>query len=281
MATPAPVRVTTHLVRSRRLHHNLRILRVLAAMDFKLKYSGSALGYLWSVIKPLSLFTILYLVFSRIFRLGGLSQYYPLSLLIGVVLFTFFSEATSLGMFSVVDRASLIGKMAFPRLIIPVSRTIGVAITFMVNLTVVAAFIAWNGIEPRWYWILLVPLLIEFYIFILGVTLILATLFVRLRDISQVWELTAQLIFYATPIIYPVGYLPPGLRTIAFLNPLTQVVQDFRAIVLYDDLEPNLITAADVFGTWGRLLPIGIALGIFVFGLLFYRRQAPWFAERV
>ena len=171
--------------------------------------------------------------------------------------------------------------MAFPRLIIPVSRTIGVAITFAVNLTVIAAFIAWNEIEPRWTWILLVPLLLEFYVFILGLTLILATLFVRLRDVGQVWELTSQLIFYATPIIYPVGYLPPELRTIAFLNPLTQVIQDFRAIVLYDDLEPNIITAADVFGTFGRLVPVAIALGIFAFGLYLYRRESPWFAERV
>lgn len=282
MATPAPARSGAHGDLLHRLRHNLRILHVIAAMDFKLKYAGSALGYVWSVVKPLALFTMLYLVFGRLFNLGAISKYYPLSLLIGIVLFTFFSEATSLGMTSVVERGSLLGKLSFPRLIIPVSRTIGVAITFMVNLTVIGAFVAWNGIEPRWSWVLLLPLLAEFYFFILGLTLILATLFVRLRDIGQVWELLSQLLFYATPILYPVGYLPPEIRTLAFLNPLTQVVQDFRALVLYDDLAPNRITAAEVFhGSGGRLLPLAVAFGTLAVGLYVYRREAPWFAERV
>lgn len=265
-----------------RLRHNLRILHVLAAIDFKLKYAGSALGYVWSVVKPLALFTMLYLVFGRIFDLRSISEYYPLSLLIGIVLFTFFGEATSLGIGSVVERAGLLRKLSFPRLIIPTSRTVGVAITFAVNLTVVAAFVAWNQIPPRWNWILVFPLLVELYIFTLGMTLILATLFVRLRDIGQVWELFSQLLFYATPIIYPIGFLPPWARTVVFLSPLTQVLQDIRAIVLYPDLPANRITAAAVFhSAGGRLIPIVVALGTFVVGFVVFRRQSPWFAERV
>lgn len=281
MATPAPARIAVNATRSRRWQHNLRILRVIAATDFKLKYSGSALGYVWSVIKPLALFTMLYLVFAKLFRLGEISDYYPLALLIGIVLYTFFVDATNLAMSSIVARESLVRKLSFPRLVIPTSLTLAAAITFGVNLIVVGLFVAWNQIPPQLNWLLLVPLLLEFYVFILGLTLILATLFVRLRDIGQVWELATQLVFYGTPIIYPIGFLPEQLRTLAFLNPLTQVVQDFRAIVVYDDLEPNLITAGEVFGTPGRLLPIGIAIGIFGFGLFLYRRQAPWFAERV
>jgi ABC-2 type transport system permease protein len=282
MATPAPVRVTVKRTRSHRLHHNLRILRVLAAMDFKLKYSGSALGYVWSVLKPLSLFTILYLVFSRIFRLGELSQYYPLALLIGIVLYTFFVDATNLGMTSIVSRESLLRKMSFPRLVIPTSMTLAAAITFGVNLVVVGVFVAWNQIPPRLSWVLLVPLLLEFYIFILGVSLILATLFVRFRDIAQIWELATQLILYATPIIYPIGFLPEWARTIAFLNPITQILQDFRAIVLYQDIAPNVITANDAFNSsLGRLIPIGITFVLFGVGLWMFRKQEPWFAERV
>src|SRR5262245_51760739 len=121
MATPAPARMTINATRSSRLRHNLRILRVLAAMDFKLKYSGSALGYVWSVIKPLSIFTVLYLVFAKIFRLGDISEYYPLALLIGIVFYTFLVDATNLAMYSIVSRETLLRKLSFPRLVIPTS----------------------------------------------------------------------------------------------------------------------------------------------------------------
>lgn len=284
MATPTPARMQqgARATRPSRTRHNLRILRVLAAMDFKLKYSGSALGYVWSVIKPLSLFTVLYVVFARIFRLGEISQYYPLALLIGIVLYTFFVDATNLAMTSIVSRETLIRKLSFPKLVIPTSMTLAAAITFGVNLAVVGIFIAWNQIPPRPSWFLLVPLLLELYVFVLGVSLVLATLFVRFRDIGQIWELAAQLILYATPIIYPIGFLPEWARTIAFLNPLTQILQDFRAIVLYQDLEPNLITAADAFhASAGRLIPISITLAIFGLGLWMFKKQEPWFAERV
>src|SRR5918992_2937750 len=137
MATPAEARLAAKRTRARRLRHHLRILHVMAAVDFKLKYAGSGLGYVWSVIKPLALFTVLYLVFARIFRLGDISQYYPLALLIGIVLYTYFADATSLAMSSIVARESLVRKMSFPRLIIPTSVTLGSAITLGVNLVVV------------------------------------------------------------------------------------------------------------------------------------------------
>lgn len=282
MATPAPARSGAPGGFTRRLRHNLRILHVIAATDFKLKYAGSVLGYVWSVVKPLALFTMLYLVFAKIFRLGTISEYYPLSLLTGIVLFTFFADATGLGMSSIVARESLLRKLSFPRLIIPTSVTIGSAITFCVNLGVVAVFVAWNQIPPRLNWLLLVPLLLQFYVFTLGVSLILATLFVRFRDIGQIWELATQLILYATPIIYPVGFLPEWARTIAFLSPFTQILQDIRAIVLYQDLAPNLITASQAFdSSAGRLLPIGVTLAVFGLGLWMFKKQEPWFAERV
>jgi ABC-2 type transport system permease protein len=176
----------------------------------------------------------------------------------------------------------LLRKLSFPRLVIPTSITLAAAITFVVNLVVVGVFIAWNQIPPRLNWLLLVPLLLQFYVFVLGVSLVLATLFVRFRDIGQIWELATALLLYATPVIYPVGFLPDWARTIAFLNPLTQILQDFRAIVLYQDLAPNLITANEAFhSSAGRLIPIGITLGIFALGLSMFKKQEPWFAERV
>jgi ABC-2 type transport system permease protein len=272
----------TGRIPSRSFRHQLRILHVLASVDFKLKYADSALGYVWSVLKPLMLFTVLYLVFGRVFHLGAISRYYSLSLLIGIVLFTFFSDATSIGMTSIVARESLIRKMTFPRLIIPMSATLTAAITLGVNLTVIAGFVAWNRVVPRLDWLLIIPLLIELYAIALGVSLILSTLFVRFRDIGQIWELLLQLLFYASPIIYPVGYLPGWAKKLTFLNPFTQTMQDIRSLVLYNDLAPNRITAAVAFGSpAGRLIPIGVAITLVSLGLFLFRREQPWFAERV
>jgi ABC-2 type transport system permease protein len=254
---------------------------VIAGAEFKLKYSGSALGYVWSVVKPLALFSMLYAVFGHVFKLGTISNYYPLSLLMGIVLFTFFSDATSMGMWSLASRESLLRKLAFPRIVIPTAATLTAAITFGVNAFVVLLFIVWNRIVPQPDWILVVPLLLELYLFILGIALILSTAFVRLRDMGQVWELALQLLFYASPIIYPIGFLPAPLRKLVFLNPFTQVLQDLRAIILYPDLSPNRITADHAFGfTGARAIPVAIAIGVFALGLRYFRREEPWLAER-
>jgi len=265
-----------------RLRHQLRVLHVIAGAEFKLKYSGSALGYVWSIVKPLMLFTMLYLVFGRIFHLGSISHYYPVSLLMGIVLITFFNDATILGMNSLVLREGLIRKLAFPRMIIPASATLTAAITFAINLVVIAAFVAWNRLVPRPDWLLIVPLLLELYVFTFAIALILSPLFVRLRDVGQIWDLALQVLFYASPIVYPLGYLPGWARKVVFLNPFTQVLQDIRALVLYPDLKPNRITAADAFGfTGGQVIPIGVVLVTALAGLWLFRREEPYFAERV
>jgi ABC-2 type transport system permease protein len=278
-AADAGARAPARLVRLRYL---CRILGVTAAAEYKLKYAGSVLGYAWSILKPLALFSMLYAVFGHIFDLGDISRYYPVSLLMGIVLFTLFSDATGLGMWSLVSRESLLRKLSFPRAVIPTAATMTAGITFCVNSLVVVGFIVWNGIVPQLDWLLILPLLLELYLFIVGIALILSTLYVRLRDIGQVWELALQLMFYASPIIYPITFLPPYLTKLVLVNPFSQVLQDIRAIVLYPDLANNKITVANAFGTSAaRLLPIGIALGVFALGLWWFRREEPWLAERV
>ena len=187
-----------------------------------------------------------------------------------------------MAMSSLVARESLLRKLSFPRLIIPTSSTLSAAMTFLVNCLVVMVFVAWKQITPRPDWILVLPLLAELYIFTLGVALILSTLFVRFRDIGQVWELLLQFLFYAAPIVYPIGYLPPYLQKVAFLNPFTQVLQGIRSIILYPDIPSDHLTAADAFGfPAAALIPISIAFGIFFIGLAMFKREEPWFAERV
>ncbi|MBA2371424.1 MAG: ABC transporter permease [Chloroflexi bacterium] len=271
---------TLHAPRPGGIAHRLRILQVIVLAEFKLKYAGSALGYVWSVVKPLTLFTVLYLVFTRIFKLGSVSEFYAVSLLVGIVFFSFFSDATNQGMVSLVHRESLLRRMRFPRMLIPTAATLTAAMTFGVNLVVVVAFIAWERIEPQLDWVLLIPLLVELYVFILGTALVLATLFISFRDMGQVWELAAQLMFYASPIIYPAALLPQWAQEIVFLNPFVQILQDVRALVLYDDLPANNVTAPDVLGEFGRLIPVGIALAVFGLGVALFKRYEPWFAER-
>jgi ABC-2 type transport system permease protein len=265
-----------------RVRGRLRILHVIASAEFKLKYSGSALGYAWSLIKPFVLFTMLYLVFGRVFKLGAISHYYSLSLLLGIVLVTFFNDATQLGMYSLVARESLLRKLSFPRLIIPTSATLTAAITFGVNLIAITAFVAWKHLTPQWNWLLLVPLMLELYVFILSIALILSALFVRFRDVGQIWELLLQVLFYAAPIVYPIGYLPLWARKICFFYPFTQVLQDVRSIVLYPDVKPNRLTVSDAFGTSAaRLIPIAIVILLALGALALFRREEPYFAEKV
>jgi ABC-2 type transport system permease protein len=274
----AAVTETFHRPLRERLAQYARVVHVTATAEFKLKYSGSALGYVWSVAKPLGLFAMLYIVFGRFMRLGNF-PHYPLYLLLGIVLWTYFADASMLSMYSLVNRGHLISKLAFPRVIVPLSVSATTAITLGVNLIAVAVFVAANRVIPRLEWLALIPLLLELFVVTLGVGLFLSALYVRLRDVSQVWELVLQLMFYASPIIYPVGFLPPWWKPIAFISPFVQIVQDARAAVL-----PNtpVETTADVYGTpWGYAIPLAVALAIAVGGYLFFRREAPYAAERL
>jgi len=261
-----------------RLAHHARVVHVTAAAEFKLKYSGSALGYVWSVVKPLGLFGMLYVVFGRFMKLGNF-PHYPLYLLLGIVLWTFFADASTLMMYSLVVRGNLLSKLAFPRLIVPLSVSTTSAITLCVNLVAVAFFIAANRVVPRVEWLLLIPLLLELFVVTLGVGLFLGPLFVRLRDVSQVWDLVLQLMFYASPIIYPVGFLPPWWKPIAFISPFVQIIQDARAVVLP---HTPVGTAASIYGTdWGYAIPLFTGFAITFLGYLFFRREAPYIVERL
>lgn len=258
--------------------YELRVIRVLVGSDFKLKYADSVLGYVWSLAKPLALFGILYAVFGRALRFGGVIDHYPLFLLLGIVLFMFFSDATSSTMTSIVARQSLLRRLRFPRLIIPVSATLFAGVTFAVNLVAIMVFVTANRIVPRPDWIFLLPLLGELYVFTLGVSLILATLYVRFRDIAQIWELVARVLFYATPIIYPLQLLPEWFQRISLVNPVAQMFQDARAVILYE--EP-IITMPAVYGTsWARAMPFVIVVAVFLLGFGLFRRNERWFAER-
>jgi len=157
--------------------------------------------------------------------------------------------------------------------------TLSSAMTFCVNLLVVGVFIAASQVTPGLDWLLIPFLLFELVAFTFGVGLILASAFVRLRDVAQVWELIIQLLFFASPIMYPVGFLPPWAKPIAFISPVVQVIQDLRAVIVGG---PQSITASTVYGTaWGYLVPLTFCLLTLLFAFWLFRRESPHFAERI
>jgi ABC-2 type transport system permease protein len=263
----------------RSLAHQLRVLRVIATIEYKMKYADSAMGYVWSVAKPLSYFGVLYLIFGHFLKTGGAISRFPYYMLIGLVLYLFFSDAIGLVLPSIVTRGPILRRLAFPTLVIPVSVSMTAGITFAVNVVAVAVFLAIGKIAPGFDWLLIPPLLLELYVFVLGIGLIVCTVFVRLRDVAQLWDLSTQLLIFASPIMYPMSALPSWAQKVEYANPLVQVMQDIRWVVL-GRLEPE-IDIASVYGSAGRLLPIGVALATFLLGYRMFSREARFFPEQV
>jgi ABC-2 type transport system permease protein len=259
----------------------LRVLGVVGAIDFKAKYSDAALGYLWSVVKPLAYFGVLWLVFAHLLRTANQTEDFTLFLLVGILLFLFFIDAVTVMLPSIVEEGATLRRLAFPPILVPLAASVAIAITFLVNASVFAVFAVVQTIEPRLEWLLVAPLLAELYVFTLSVGLLLSALYVRFRDISQVWELAAQLLFFASAIFYPIGILPDWALKVAFLNPFVQIMQDIRHALLGVS-GPNDLSAADVFaGAGGRAIPLAIVALVFVAALVYFRREGRYFAERL
>lgn len=254
---------------------------MLAFTDWKLRFFGSVLGYFWSLLRPLLLFGVLYLVFSQIVDVSGTVEDYPVQLLIGVILFSFWSEVTGGSVTAVVDRETLVRKIAFPRAVIPLSVALGAAFNLFLNLLVLGAFLAIAGVEPEWTW-LLVPIPLMFLmLFAVGVSLMLSSLFVSFRDVQPIWEVILQALFYATPVIYPIEVLAEkneSISHVALMNPVATVIQETRHFVLGDDTP----SAADAIGDPALLLvPLFIVLAVAVAGYVVFDRLAPRVAERL
>jgi ABC-2 type transport system permease protein len=257
-----------------RLAHDARIVHMLARAEFRLKYAGSALGYLWSLAKPMAYFTVLWVVFGSVFKEG--IDHYPLYLLIGIVLNTFLVDAVSLTLPSLVSNGPTIRRISFSPVIIPLSTSLAAAMTFLLNCLVVVVFLGIGGIAPRAQWILVVPLLAEMYVFVLALGLITSTLFVRFRDVGQIWEVSAMLLFFSAPIMYPISQLPEWAQRVVSLNPFVQVMQDIRAVLLGSTAtKDGAAPLAD-----GQLLPVLIAFALLGIALWIYCRERSHFAER-
>ncbi len=259
---------------------NRILLRELVVTDFKLRYQGSILGYAWSLLKPLFLFAIMYVVFGLLIKIGSV-EHYPVYLLFGIVLWTFFSETTNQGMGSIVGRGDLLRKISFPKYIVVLSTSISALINLTLNLIIVAFLMLISGVQIHLS-ILMLPLyIIEIYILALGLAFFLSTLYVKYRDTSHIWEIIMQAAFYATPIIYPLSVVVTKSQLIAkflMMNPLAQAIQDAR----YSLVTHETATVATLFKNgWYVIIPISIAILVFLTGSLYFKKNSKYFAENV
>jgi ABC-2 type transport system permease protein len=262
----------------RRFYH---LTRTLSVTDFKVRFYDSALGYLWTLMKPLLFFGVLYVVFSLIVRVGEGVEHYPAMLISGIVLFFFFSESTGKGVTSVLDSENLVRKIHFPRMVIPLSSVLTNTFFLLLNLIAVFVFFAIDRVELRASWVQLPLLLVLLFLFTTGVTMVLSVLYVPARDIKPIWEVASQALFYLTPVLYPISLVAEQnekLANLAMCNPIAAIIQQSRHAMI-DPAQPS---AAEAIGGAPRLLiPLSILVGTFVFGLWLFNRMAPRIAEEL
>lgn len=253
------------------------LLWLMATTEFKRVYFGTVLGYLWSLMRPLMLFGVLLFVFTQVFKIGSNLPDYPVLLLLGIVLFTFFQEATQHAVTSVSEQEGVVRKTQFPRLVIPLAIVLTSAFNLALNLVVVFAFILAWGVDPTWTWMLFPFALLALCVLTCALSMLLSVLFVRFRDVAILWAVLAQVIFYGTPILYPIEKLENHtLERVLMLNPLAPIFQQVRHWVL----EPEAPTAAAVAGGKAWLIPAAILyVAICAIGVWAFNREAPSIAE--
>jgi ABC-2 type transport system permease protein len=256
----------------------LELLYLLAATEFKRSYLGTALGYVWSLARPLMLFAVLLTVFTQAFDLGDRVVNYPVLLLFNIVLFGFFQEATTQAVSSIVSQESVVRKTQFPRLVIPLAVVLTSAFNLAVNLGVVLAFVLASGIAPMWTWLLFPLVLALLFAFTTATAMILSALFPRFRDTAIIWSVAVTALFYATPVLYPLEIVSGWLRDVLALNPLSPLFELARKWVIDPDA-PGPVAAAG--GSAMLLVPVIVFVLVCALAVWIFNREAPRIAEQL
>jgi len=250
----------------------------LAVTDWRLRFYGSALGYLWTLARPFAFFGVIYVVFTEVADIGNEVKDYGICILFSMVLFQFFAEATNGSVTAVVRRENLLRKMRFPRLAIPLSTVLTALMNLAATLVAVCVFAIASGVYPRWSWLELPLLIVVLAAIATGAGLLLSVLYVRYRDVQPIWEVATQILFYAAPILYVATMVPEDWQRAYLLNPIATVLTQVRHAVV----DPSAPTAAALIGGAGWLLvPIGIAALVLALGIWVFSREAPRIAENL
>lgn len=257
------------------------LTRELVITDFKVKYQSSFLGYMWSLLRPLFMFTITYIFFGIFIGAGGGIPHYPAYLLLGMVLWTFVAEVTSAGVGAVKNQASMLRKLYFPKYVVVLAVSITASINLVFNLGVVTIFMVVGGSDIRWQSLLVIPLLLELAVLAVGLAFFLSALYVKFHDTAYIWEILLQAGIYITPVIYLIQFVhnkSPLVAQILLANPIAQVIQDARYLLI----TRQTWTTSDLYSTgWYRLVPITVDVVMAALAVLYFKRQAPSFAEEV
>ncbi len=257
---------------------SLELLTLISVSDFKKAYFGTVFGYVWSVARPLMLFGVLLAVFTKVFRIGSQVPHYPDMLLLNIVLFGFFSEATVVAVTSIVGQEGIVRKTQFPRVVIPTSVVLTAFFNLALNLVVVFVFIIVRGVQPTWHWLGIVPILAALFVITTAVAMIVSTLYPRFRDTAIIWGVFATALFYATPVLYPVDVVPQGLKDLILINPLAPLFELARRWII----DPTAPTPAQAAGGYDKLIaPAAIFIAVCVIAVWLFRREAPRIAEQL
>jgi ABC-2 type transport system permease protein len=262
------------------MRRHLNLTRELAVTQFKLKYTGSVLGYLWSLLKPLMIFAITYAVFARLLGAGRTSDRFPMQLLVGIVVWTFFAETTGTAVNAIVVNGNLINKASFPRAILVIASSISALMTFVINLMLIVIIAgATHNLSLGWHSVTSLPLLVELYALVIGIALILSSLFVYYRDLGHIWEILVQLLFYGSAVVFP---LSPAILhrfvTLVALNPVAQIIEDMRHALVTQD--PRVPWTATILGP-AFAVPLLVVIAVLVAGVATFRALAPHFSENL
>src|SRR5436190_18064304 len=250
---------------------------ILARAEFKLRYLDSIVGYFWSLAQPLLLFLVLYFVWAKLFNPGHAVPHYQLTLLLGIALFTFFSEATGHALTSLVGKGGMLRKIPFPPLALPLSSVLTSFYVYGLTLVIVVGFILLSSISPSLAWLEMIPVLALLLVYTVGVSLLLSLLYVGIRDVEPIWIVLLRLMFFLTPVFYPIDLAPKGLQHPLMLNPLAEVTVQARHVLL----DPSAPTALEAAGPFVFAASLALTAALVAAGVVLYNRQARTVAERI
>lgn len=250
----------------------------LAITEWRLRFYGSVLGLAWALARPFMFFGVIYIVFSTVADFEAQVKDYPVVVLFGMLLFQYFAEVTGGSVTALNNRESLLRKVRFPRLVVPMSVALTAVFNFGMALVPAIVFALASGVPIRWGWLQLIPLFVLLTLLAVGIGMLLSALFVRFRDISPIWEVTSQILFYASPVLYVATMIPKNYQAEYMVNPVAAIFTQVRHAVV----DPGAPSAAEVIGGgWRLLIPLAIVFGMFWLGAWVFRREAPRIAENL
>lgn len=254
------------------------LLWLMSANEFRTQYARTALGFLWTIVRPLVYFGVIFLILREVLRFGPGVKDYGIILVLNLILFTYFQEATTRAVRSVSQREPMVRKMQFPRIIIPLSVSLTAALSMLVNLTVLLPILLLFGLEVHATWLWFPLLLLGLITLTTAVSMLLSVLYVRYRDTAQVWSLISRLLFYASPVLFPIELVPDSFQEYIAASPLAPILELTRLWVV-DPTAPG--PTSEVGTLAGLVIPIVLAVAICVGGLWLFERDAPRFAEEL